>query len=106
MAEVAPAEVAGGEDLVGGGVVPVSNIALPRGTWPCVTLAVTLGETAGSATVGLDGASVFTVSGVDTVPAGGISNGNVGVLYVAPSTAAGEAWFDDVAFGASPLPCP
>lgn len=38
--------------------------------------------------------------------AGGISNGNVGVLYVAPSTAAGEAWFDDVAFGTSPLPCP
>ena len=45
------------------------------------------------------------MTGVDTRPVGGVSNGNAGILYLAPDGASGEAWFDEVALATTALPC-
>ncbi len=87
------------------GSYPVSSVTVPRGSWHCVDLAVRVSDGDGAATLRMDGAQVQSVTGLDTRPAGGISNGNAGILYLAPAGASAEARFDEVAFGTAPLSC-
>lgn len=84
---------------------PVSEVAVPRDTWHCIQLEVQVSDGAGAVTLRMDGTVVQSLSGVDTRPVGGISNGNAGVLYLAPAGATGEVWFDEVAMAAAPLAC-
>jgi endo-1,4-beta-xylanase len=84
---------------------PKSNVPMALDSWHCLQLAVTIGDTAGSAEAKVDGVPVVSASGLDTLPVGGISNGDVGILYVAPGSGAGEAHFDEVAVGTAPVPC-
>src|SRR4029079_12789278 len=87
------------------GSYPVSTVTVPRGSWHCLDLAVRVSDTDGAATLRMDGAQVLAQTGLDTRPVGGISNGNAGILYLAPAGATAEARFDEVAFGTSPLSC-
>lgn len=83
----------------------MSAVSVPRDTWHCIQLEVKVSDAAGAVTLRLDGTAVQSLTGVNTRPVGGISNGNAGVLYIAPAGATGEVWFDEVALAASPLPC-
>ena len=91
--------------LTTAGSYPVSNVVVPRDSWHCLELAIAVSDAGGSATLRMDGTVVQSVTGVDTRPAGGISNGNAGVLYLAPGGASAEVWFDELAMSAASLPC-
>jgi endo-1,4-beta-xylanase len=91
--------------LTTAGSFPVSAVSVPRDTWHCIQLDVKVSDAAGTVALRLDGTTIQSLTGVDTRPAGGISNGNAGVLYNAPAGATGEVWFDEVALATTPLPC-
>ncbi|MBX7098566.1 MAG: endo-1,4-beta-xylanase, partial [Myxococcaceae bacterium] len=91
--------------LTTAGQYPVSSVTLPRDQWSCVLLSLTLSDTAGSASLTLDGAPAIAVSGVDTLPAGGMGNALFGITYLAPATATGEVFLDEAVVSTSPVGC-
>jgi len=84
---------------------PVSTVTVPRDSWQCIQLEVHVGDADGAVTLRAGGTVVQSLSNIDTRPAGGVSNGNAGVLYLAPAGATGEVWVDEIALGTQPLSC-
>lgn len=80
--------------------------AFGRGAWHCVELGVELSDTAGSLTVLVDGATVVSGSGFDSLPAGPIS---VAVLESLSNGTAADTnvalYLDDLVVADGPIGC-
>lgn len=102
-------EIAGGN--LGVGVATAGVFAypapVPRDRWVCVELELEVSDTAGHVIVRADGAPVVDRAGIDTLPAGGFGDVEVGLSYVAPEAASGTTvLIDDLAIASQPLaPC-
>jgi len=81
-----------------------STYVMPREVFKCVELRVDVAA-GGAATAYVDGIQVATLVNIDTLPAAGMSNVNVGILYAVPATGAYAVYFDEAAYGTARLPC-
>jgi|GEM_PF-3061888 len=81
---------------------------MPLGRWVCLDFELTVSDTAGHVTLYADRALVVDRDGLDTRPAAGIGDLEVGLAYVAPEATNGTtALIDDVVIAREPLaPCP
>jgi hypothetical protein len=78
---------------------------VPADHWMCLELELVISETGGRAILRADGATVVDRSGLDTRPAGGIGQLEVGISYA--GAAGAQALVDDVVVAGEPLPsCP
>ena len=91
--------------LTTAGSFPISGVTVPRDSWQCIQLDVQVGDANGAVTLRAGGSVVQSLTNIDTRPVGGVSNGNAGVLYLAPAGATGEVWVDEIALATQPLPC-
>ncbi len=98
--------------MLGVGVQPADVYAyptpMPRDRWVCLELELVVSETGGRVILRADGATVLDRSGIDTRPAAGIGDLEVGLTYVAPEATAGTTvQIDEVVVAREPLPaCP
>ena len=79
--------------------------AAPIDRWFCVELELVVSETGGRVVLRADGATVLDRQGIDTRPAGGMGDLEVGLSYVAAEATQGAtALVDDVVIAREPLP--
>ncbi len=76
-----------------------------RDEWLCLTLHAEVDDADGEASLLRGTAVVAEVSGVDTLPPGGISRLGLGVTWSHAEQPAAELWIDDVVVSLEPLGC-
>jgi hypothetical protein len=79
---------------------------LLKDEWVCLELAVVVSDTAGEATLRVDGSQLAMAQGVDTRPPGGIELFTLGIDWSQSGQEAANVWLDDVVLDDEPLPCP
>lgn len=91
-------EVAGYNSL-GTSMGTRSGVPVPRDSWHCIELHIHIDPTAGDWAIYLDGGTnpIASESGVPTLPSGGFTACDVGVIYAAPGQVAATVYVDDVA---------
>jgi hypothetical protein len=76
---------------------------MPVDRWTCLELELVVSETGGRVILRADGQTITDRNGIDTRPAGGIGDVEVGLSYVA-ATGGATALIDDVVIAREPLP--
>jgi hypothetical protein len=103
-------EIAGG--MLGAAVqtgnVYVYPTPMPIGQWVCLEFELLVNDTGGRVVVRMDGTTVVDRDALDTRPAGGVGDVEIGLSYVDPTaTSESVVLVDDLVVARDPLPsCP
>ncbi len=83
-----------------------SNQVVAQDRWTCIQLDVVgASDATGSATISLDGEVYSQLVDLVTLPAGGVSNLLVGVVFSIPAQQPARLHIDEYAFDRMPIPC-
>lgn len=78
---------------------------VPRDSWFCVQLRIDIANMNGEVECSIDGESVMTVGGRDTLPSAGYGLLNVGVAFAVPAQEPTTVFVDEVVLDTQPIPC-
>lgn len=74
-------------------------------TWFCLRGSVLISDTAGVATLGINGTTILTVESLDTRPPSGVSLADFGIGWTQDGTPPMNVFVDNIVVDTSPVPC-
>jgi hypothetical protein len=87
------------------GTTITTGTSTPRDRWICLEVHVGISGTAGSVTLDLDGMSIGTETGINTLPGGGYGELVTGLNFVFATQPPATLYVDDVVVGTQPIGC-
>jgi hypothetical protein len=78
---------------------------VPEGAWFCLHGSLSVSETAGVLTLGINGTPVLTSDEQKTLPPSGISRADFGIGWTQDGQVATDVYVDNIVVDTSPVPC-
>ncbi len=78
---------------------------VPFGRWCCMQVTLVVSSTVGSVDVSLDGVTVMTRTGLNTLAPGGVTGMGVGALWTRVNQTNAAVYWDDIVLAQQPVPC-
>jgi hypothetical protein len=79
--------------------------AIPEGEWFCLHGSISLSDTAGIVTVGVNGTTVVTTDPEDTLPPSGLGRADFGIGWTQQQQITTNVYVDNIVVDTSPIPC-